>query len=352
MSNVTLRENPKRFAWLHAPPQWQLRNALEFTTAPDSDYWQRTHYGFQRDNGHFFYATVRGDFVLSAQLASAPNAQYDQCGLLVRASAETWLKCSAEYETDSHSRLGSVVTNRGYSDWATQDIAGVVTALWYRVRREHDDLLIEWAEDGSDWHQMRIAHLHNCPAELQVGAYACSPTGPGFSCRVSDLQIEQQATTISAQPALTVRPVQPSDAAEWLRMRMALWPDSTPQKEAGEIEHFLASPPREPLPELHAVFVCQRAEGGLCGLAEISIKRHAPGCTTDRIGYLEGWYVDPDLRGQQIGRALVEAGEQWARAQGCREMASDTDPSYPISPLAHAALGYTQVEWRFRKELG
>ena len=77
----------------------------------------------------------------------------------------------------------------------------------------------------------------------------------------------------------------------------------------------------------------------------------APGCTTDRIGYLEGWYVDPDWRHHGIGRALVQAAEAWAARQGCTEMASDTDPTYPASPPAHAALGYVEVQRYFRKEL-
>jgi aminoglycoside 6'-N-acetyltransferase I len=150
---------------------------------------------------------------------------------------------------------------------------------------------------------------------------------------------------------MRIRPVQPSDATEWLRLRMALWPNSTPQKEADEIAHFLAVPPRAPLPMLHAAFVCQRHEGSLCGLVEVSIQQQAPGCTTNRIGYLEAWYVDPDVRGQQIGRALAQTAEEWAREQGCREMASDTDPSYPASPLAHGALGYQEVARYFRKEI-
>lgn len=190
MSRLTLPEHRERFRWLHEPPRWQLADALEITTAPDTDYWQRTHYGFRRDNGHFFCTPVRGDFALSARLTSAPNAQYDQCGLLMRADSETWVKCSAEYETPTHSRLGSVVTNHGYSDWATQDVAGAARELWYRLRREGDDVFIDWSEDGAVWRQMRVAHLHGCPAELLVGVYACSPTGPGFTCAASDLAVE------------------------------------------------------------------------------------------------------------------------------------------------------------------
>jgi len=147
---------------------------------------------------------------------------------------------------------------------------------------------------------------------------------------------------------MVIRPVQPSDADEWLRMRMALWPDSTPEKEAGEITHFFAG---WLMPLLHAAFVCPRPDAGLCGLVEVSVRTAAPGCKTDRIGYLEAWYVDPDCRGQGVGRELVKRAEAWAISEGCREMASDTTPSYPVSPAAHAALGYQEVERYFRKEL-
>jgi aminoglycoside 6'-N-acetyltransferase I len=150
---------------------------------------------------------------------------------------------------------------------------------------------------------------------------------------------------------LPIRPVETADATEWLRMRLALWPDD-PDKEAAEIAQFLSLPERVPLPYLHAAFVCLRPEGGLCGLVEVAIRDTAPGCHTDRIGYLEAWYVDPEWRGRGVGRALAERAEAWARAQGCSEMASDTTPAYPLSPAAHAALGYQEVERYFRKDLG
>lgn len=142
---------------------------------------------------------------------------------------------------------------------------------------------------------------------------------------------------------MIIRPVQPSDASEWLRMRMALWPDSTPDKEAGEIAHFLAVPARPLLPTLHAAFVCPRPEAGLCGFVEVSIRPYADGCETTDIGYLEAWYVDPDARGQGIGRALVMAAETWAHSQGCREMASDTDLTNYVSQTAHQRLGYVET---------
>ena len=70
-----------------------------------------------------------------------------------------------------------------------------MTDLWYRLHREGDDVFIDWSEDGEEWRQMRVAHLYNCPAELLVGVYACSPTGPGFTCTVSDLVITLRASS-------------------------------------------------------------------------------------------------------------------------------------------------------------
>lgn len=133
---------------------------------------------------------------------------------------------------------------------------------------------------------------------------------------------------------------------------MALWPDSSPEKESLEIARFFAIPARPPLPTLFAAFVCPRPELGLCGLVELSIHSEASGCITEKIGYLEAWYVDPDYRGRGLGRRLAERGEAWARSEGCREMASDTNPGYPLSPAAHDALGYEEVERYFRKDLG
>lgn len=149
---------------------------------------------------------------------------------------------------------------------------------------------------------------------------------------------------------MDIRPGQAEDAEEWLRLRIALWPDSSIKEQAAEIKSFLSG---QEIPDLLAVFVCPRLASGLCGLVEVSIHQEAPGCKTDRIGYLEAWYVDPDFRRLGVGRALVAAAEDWARSQGCLEMASDTTPDYPISPTAHAQLGYqvTEVKYHFYKDL-
>ena len=144
---------------------------------------------------------------------------------------------------------------------------------------------------------------------------------------------------------ITIRPLRETDQAEWLRLRYALWPDHPLDDLKQQSLELWTDREHQP------VFVAERPEGGLCGLVEVAIHSSAAGCTTDRIGYLEGWYVDADMRGQGIGDRLVEAAETWARSVGCREMASDTEAEYPTSPVAHTALGYQTVEWYFRKDL-
>ena len=131
---------------------------------------------------------------------------------------------------------------------------------------------------------------------------------------------------------IIIRPILPKDHTEWLRLRSALWPRYKPTELVFEMEKILADSEQP-------VFVAERPEGGLCGFLEVSIRNWAEGCTSNRIGYLEGWFVDPDWRNKSIGRKLVEAAEQWAKEKNCCEMASDTDLDYPLSPEAHARLG-------------
>jgi len=139
---------------------------------------------------------------------------------------------------------------------------------------------------------------------------------------------------------METRPIEQSDATEWLRMRLALFTDAMPEEEADEIGRFLSGAVS---PTLHAAFVCPRLDGGLCGFVEVSIRPYADGCDTDNVGYLEAWYVDADARGRGVGRALVMAVEEWAYAQGCRELASDTDLTNFDSQVSHGHLGFEEV---------
>lgn len=146
-----------------------------------------------------------------------------------------------------------------------------------------------------------------------------------------------------------VRAVTPEDAEEWARLRHALWPDGSFAEHRVETERFFAGTGAVEEETLIAV----AEDGGLLGFVELSIRNLVDSCTPGRVGYLEGWYIIPAARRQGIGRALVAAGERWAREQGCREFGSDADLENETSHAAHRRLGFAETGRvvTYRKEL-
>jgi aminoglycoside 6'-N-acetyltransferase I len=129
-------------------------------------------------------------------------------------------------------------------------------------------------------------------------------------------------------------------------MSVALFPESSADELAKGMQEFLARSDG-------AVFVVDRGDGTLGGFVEAGSRPYAEGCDTSPVGYVEAWYVDEDLRRKGNGRALLGAAEDWARAQGYREMASDALLDNVTSHRAHQASGYAEVERlvTFRKTL-
>lgn len=192
-----------RLGWWNPPVRAELRGSrLVVASAAGTDFWQRTHYGFRADNGHFLFAAWAGDFVLTTTVRFCPVHQYDQAGLMVRLSPACWLKTSVEFEPDRPSRLGAVVTNHGWSDWSTQDVPKSLDAIALRVRREGADYIVEHAMpadpgDPPAWSQMRIAHLaeDDGSGPVRCGLYACSPKGAGFVAEFEHLSIRSGRVT-------------------------------------------------------------------------------------------------------------------------------------------------------------
>jgi aminoglycoside 6'-N-acetyltransferase I len=135
----------------------------------------------------------------------------------------------------------------------------------------------------------------------------------------------------------TIRRAAPEDKQEWIRMRQGLWPDAPLEYLNFDLDELLADPDA-------AVFVALDSHGQLIGLIEAGLRAYGEGCETSPVGYIEAWYVDPHVRGQKLGRELVQIAEQWAREKGCTEMASDTWLENDVSIAAHLKLGYWEAE--------
>jgi aminoglycoside 6'-N-acetyltransferase I len=147
-----------------------------------------------------------------------------------------------------------------------------------------------------------------------------------------------------------VRSATRADSDAWLRMRRELWPDEgDADGHAAEIEAYFAG--REKL--VQEVLLAFDDTGRAVGFAELSIRPYAEDCLTDRVAYLEGWYVDAAQRRRGVGRALIEAAERWGAAQGCTEFASDALIDNDVSARAHTALGFTETSQIrcFRKDI-
>jgi aminoglycoside 6'-N-acetyltransferase I len=136
---------------------------------------------------------------------------------------------------------------------------------------------------------------------------------------------------------MPIRPVQPTDRTEWLRLRLSLW-GGTAEEHTQDIATYFATP------QSGVTFVVERTRGGLCGFIEVSLRDYAEGCQTSPVAYIEGWYVDEDIRRRTLGTRLVQAAEAWARRHGLKEIASDTQLENAVSIQAHKGLGYEEVE--------
>ena len=179
------------FEWTREPESYAVKDGkVEIVTKPHTDLWQRTYYHFQNDNAPVFQMETEEKYfslVVKTEFEDSHH-RFDQCGLVMYLDSENWLKASIEYENDKFQHLGSVVTNHGYSDWATTEIDASVKSMWYRFSRREDDYCIECSADGVRFQQMRICHMHNGKGKIRFGIYACSPEDSSFRAAFSNLE--------------------------------------------------------------------------------------------------------------------------------------------------------------------
>ena len=140
-----------QFKWTREPERFAVSDdKVEIITKPHTDLWQRTYYHFRNDNAPVFQMETDEQFfsfVVKTEFES--KHRFDQCGVVMYLDSENWLKGSIEYENEEYQHLGSVVTNNGYSDWATTAIDASVKSMWYRFSRREDDYCIECSTMGS-----------------------------------------------------------------------------------------------------------------------------------------------------------------------------------------------------------
>jgi uncharacterized protein len=174
--------------WYNEPAQWSADGAtLHIMTDAKTDYWRKTHYGFIRDNGHFYYQAVQGDFVAQVRLTGHYRDLYDQGGLMVRVDEMTWIKCGIEYVHGV--QHASAVVTRDYSDWSVTALSQNPQSIWLRIVGELPAVEVHYSLDGEQFTMLRLAYLAEAE-QVQVGVMACSPDGKGFDITFEDFSIQ------------------------------------------------------------------------------------------------------------------------------------------------------------------
>ncbi len=185
--------NIDNFSWTRQPQNFIIENnTVEITTKPHTDLWQRTFYNFRNDNAPVFQ--MESDekffsFTFKTQFNSVHR--FDQCGVVMYLDSDNWIKGSIEFENEDFQHMGSVVTNNGYSDWATCEIPATVKSAWYRFSRRNNDFRVECSFDGVKFHQLRICHMFNIKDKVKFGIYACSPENSTFKATFSNFELSE-----------------------------------------------------------------------------------------------------------------------------------------------------------------
>lgn len=182
-----------KLKWIREPEKYVISESMiEIITEPHTDLWQRTYYHFRNDNAPVLQMeTDEKYFSFVVKTTFESKHRFDQCGIVMYLDSDNWLKASIEYENESFQHLGSVVTNNGYSDWATTEIDADIKSMWYRFSRREDDYCIECSEDGVTFKQMRISHMWNGGGTIQFGIYACSPEESSFKATFTDMEVTE-----------------------------------------------------------------------------------------------------------------------------------------------------------------
>ena len=188
-----MKINTETMKWIRVPKQYTItEDRIEIITEPFTDLWQRTYYHFRNDNAPVLQMTTDDkyfSFVVKTEFDT--KVRYDQSGVVMYLDSENWLKASVEYENERIQRLGSVVTNHGYSDWASMDVDASIKSMWFRLSRRENDFCIENSMDGEHFNQMRICHMFNANDTIQFGIYACSAENSSFKATFTNMEITE-----------------------------------------------------------------------------------------------------------------------------------------------------------------
>lgn len=186
-----LLEQLLEFEWLNEPEDVDFQDAgMKVTARKGTDFWQNKKHNVHMDNGHFFFTRKCANFTLTTHWEFDNIEGLNQCGIMVRADEQNWVKASILTESLQYPKLGSCVTNNGYTDWAAQNISKDIKEIWFKLKRQNGDYLLFYSEDGEKFCQIRLFNLYQEDVEVKAGAYICAPKNEGYQAVLKGISIE------------------------------------------------------------------------------------------------------------------------------------------------------------------
>ncbi|MGB1287421.1 MAG: DUF1349 domain-containing protein [Aggregatilineales bacterium] len=173
--------------WYNEPAVWSEKDgALMVTAGAKTDFWRVTLHDFIKDDAHFYYQDVAGDFTVTVKITGQYATLYDQAGLMVRESETVWMKCGIEY-LDGVQQASAVIT-RDFSDWSIVPLDDNPETIWIRTQRTGSAIEVYYSRNGENFVLIRQGYL-TATDTLQVGVMCAAPQGDGFEVIFEDFQI-------------------------------------------------------------------------------------------------------------------------------------------------------------------
>lgn len=185
-----LLETLKEFDWMNEPQLVRFTEDSMYVTAKyRTDFWCCARHNFRKDDGHFFFGYVLGDFCCDLDWSFTSAEAFNQCGIMLRQDVNNWFKASVMYENDEQPMLATSLTVDGYSDLATVELPHEIKHVWYRLKKRKGCYIASYSVDGENYTQLRKFYLPHETDEVKVGAYICSPQQEDFTAELHGIKM-------------------------------------------------------------------------------------------------------------------------------------------------------------------
>lgn len=176
-----LLETLKEFDWLNEPQTVRFDDeGMHVAAKYRTDFWCCNRHNFRKDDGHFFFSYVLGDFCCDLDWSFVSADNFSQCGAMLRIDVNNWFKVSVMYENETAPLLATSLTQQGYSDLATVPLPPATKHIWYRVKKRKGCYIVSYSVDGVHYTQLRKFYFIHDVDDLKVGAYICAPQQDNF----------------------------------------------------------------------------------------------------------------------------------------------------------------------------